>query len=65
VFLFSGPGADNIRLGLDLADEQAEEAARAVHAHEFTDRLSEGPRTTLSEGAANSSSGGSSAVLPE
>jgi ATP-binding cassette subfamily B protein len=57
VFLFSGPVADNIRLGLDLTDEQVEEAARAVHAHEFISRLSEGYRTPLSEGASNISSG--------
>ncbi|MDR1248067.1 MAG: ABC transporter ATP-binding protein/permease [Treponema sp.] len=57
VFLFSGPVADNIRLGLDLTDAQVEEAARAVHAHEFISRLSEGYQTMLSEGAANISSG--------
>jgi ATP-binding cassette subfamily B protein len=57
VFLFSGPVADNIRLGLDLTDAQVEEAARAVHAHEFISRLSEGYQTKLSEGAANISSG--------
>jgi ATP-binding cassette subfamily B protein len=57
VFLFSGPVADNIRLGLDLTDAQVEEAARAVHAHEFISRLSEGYQTLLSEGAANISSG--------
>jgi ATP-binding cassette subfamily B protein len=57
VFLFSGSVADNIRLGLDLTDAQVEEAARAVHAHEFISRLSEGYQTRLSEGAANISSG--------
>ena len=57
VFLFSGPVADNIRLGLDLTDAQVEEAARAVHAHEFISRLSEGYQTQLSEGASNISSG--------
>jgi ATP-binding cassette subfamily B protein len=57
VFLFSGPVADNIRLGLDLTDAQVEEAARAVHAHEFISRLSEGYQTRLSEGASNISSG--------
>jgi ATP-binding cassette subfamily B protein len=57
VFLFSGPVADNIRLGLDLTDAQVEEAARAVHAHEFISRLSEGYHTMLSEGASNISSG--------
>ncbi|WP_010259598.1 ABC transporter ATP-binding protein [Treponema primitia] len=57
VFLFSGAVADNIRLGLPLTDEQVEEAAKAVHAHEFISRLSEGYQTKLSEGAANISSG--------
>ena len=57
VFLFSGPVADNIRLGLDLTDAQVEEAARAVHAHEFISRLSEGYQTLLSEGASNISAG--------
>jgi ATP-binding cassette subfamily B protein len=57
VFLFSGPVEDNIRLGLDLTDAQVEEAARAVHAHEFISRLSEGYQTQLSEGASNISSG--------
>jgi ATP-binding cassette subfamily B protein len=57
VFLFSGPVADNIRLGLDLTDAQVEEAARAVYAHEFISRLSEGYQTQLSEGASNISSG--------
>ncbi|MFP3040707.1 ABC transporter ATP-binding protein/permease [Treponema primitia] len=57
VFLFSGAVADNIRLGLPLTDAQVEEAAKAVHAHEFISRLSEGYQTKLSEGAANISSG--------
>jgi ATP-binding cassette subfamily B protein len=58
VFLFSGTVADNIRLGLpSLTDAQVEEAARAVHAHEFISRLSNGYQTKLSEGAANISSG--------
>jgi ATP-binding cassette subfamily B protein len=58
VFLFSGTVAENIRLGLpSLTDAQVEDAARAVHAHEFISRLSEGYQTKLSEGAANISSG--------
>jgi len=57
VFLFSGTVADNIRLGLPLSDEEVEEAARAVHAHEFISRLKDGYNTILSEGAANISSG--------
>ncbi|MDR2515954.1 MAG: ABC transporter ATP-binding protein/permease [Spirochaetaceae bacterium] len=57
VFLFSGTVAENISLGLELTEEQIEEAARAVHAHEFISRLSDGYRTVLSEGAANISGG--------
>ncbi|GHV73753.1 lipid A ABC transporter permease/ATP-binding protein [Spirochaetia bacterium] len=57
VFLFSGAVADNISLGLPLTTTQVEEAARAVHAHEFISRLGEGYQTKLSEGAANISSG--------
>jgi ATP-binding cassette subfamily B protein len=57
VFLFSGTVAENISLGLDLSEEQIIEAAKAVHAHEFISRLSEGYATVLSEGAANISSG--------
>jgi ATP-binding cassette subfamily B protein len=57
VFLFSGSVANNISLGLPLTEAQVEDAARAVHAHEFISRLSEGYQTKLSEGAANISSG--------
>jgi ATP-binding cassette subfamily B protein len=57
VFLFAGSVADNISLGMPLTEAQVEEAARAVHAHEFISRLSEGYQTKLSEGAANISSG--------
>jgi ATP-binding cassette subfamily B protein len=57
VFLFSGTVADNIRLGLSLSDAEVEEAARAVHAHEFISRLPGGYQTVLSEGASNISSG--------
>jgi ATP-binding cassette subfamily B protein len=57
VFLFSGAVAENIRLGLPLSDEEVEEAARAVHAHEFISRLPDGYQTPLSEGASNISSG--------
>ncbi|MDR3277032.1 MAG: ABC transporter ATP-binding protein/permease [Treponema sp.] len=57
VFLFSGTVAENISLGLPLTGDQVEEAARAVHAHEFISRLPEGYRTKLSEGATNISSG--------
>jgi ATP-binding cassette subfamily B protein len=57
VFLFSGTVAENISLGLPLSEARIEEAARAVHAHEFISRLPEGYKTVLSEGAANISSG--------
>jgi ATP-binding cassette subfamily B protein len=57
VFLFSGTVADNIRLGLELSDEEVETAARSVHAHEFISRLPDGYKTMLAEGATNISSG--------
>jgi ATP-binding cassette subfamily B protein len=57
VFLFSGTVAENISLGLPLSEAQIEDAARAVHAHEFISRLPGGYKTVLSEGAANISSG--------
>ena len=57
VFLFSGTVADNIRLGLTLSDAEVEEAAKAVHAHEFISTLENGYNTVLSEGATNISSG--------
>jgi ATP-binding cassette subfamily B protein len=57
VFLFSGSVADNIRLGLSLSDAEVEDAARAVHAHEFISRMENGYETILSEGATNISSG--------
>jgi ATP-binding cassette subfamily B protein len=57
VFLFSGSIADNIRMGLPLTDSEVEEAAKTVHAHEFICRFKGGYQTSLSEGAANISSG--------
>jgi ATP-binding cassette subfamily B protein len=57
VFLFSGTVSDNIRLGLPLSDAEVEEAAKAVHAHEFISLLPDGYNTVLSEGATNISSG--------
>ena len=57
VFLFSGTVSDNIRLGLSLSDAEVEEAARAVHAHDFISRLPDRYNTVLSEGASNISSG--------
>jgi len=57
VFLFSGTIADNIRLGLPLSDLEVENAAKAVHAHDFIASLPHGYSTLLAEGAANISSG--------
>jgi ATP-binding cassette subfamily B protein len=57
VFLFSGTVAENISLGLALSETEIIDAAKAVYAHEFISRLSEGYQTVLSEGAANISSG--------
>jgi ATP-binding cassette subfamily B protein len=57
VFLFSGTVADNIRLGLPLTDAEVEDAAKAVYAHDFISRLSDGYQTKLAEGASNISSG--------
>ncbi|MDR1507907.1 MAG: ABC transporter ATP-binding protein/permease [Treponema sp.] len=57
VFLFSGTVAENISLGLPLTESEIIEAAKAVHAHDFISRLPDGYHTTLSEGAANISSG--------
>ena len=57
VFLFSGTVAENISLGLDIAEEQIIEAAKAVHAHEFVSHLPGAYRTVLSEGASNISAG--------
>lgn len=42
-FLFSGTIAENIRYGrLDATDDEVEQAARAVGAHDFVSRLGEG-----------------------
>jgi ATP-binding cassette, subfamily B, multidrug efflux pump len=57
VFLFSGTIMDNIRLGDDVSEERALDAARLVHAHEFIEGLQDGYNTVLSEGATNVSSG--------
>lgn len=50
-FLFSGTVADNIRFGrLEASDEEVENAARAVGAHEFISRLRLGYDTPVEEG---------------
>lgn len=49
-FIFSGTVVDNIRYGrLDAADEEVEEAARIVGAHDFISRLPEGYQTQVRE----------------
>lgn len=57
VFLFSGTIHDNIALGLPLGREEVIRCAKAVHAHEFIERLPQGYDTVLSEGATNISAG--------
>jgi len=57
VFLFSGTVADNIRLGSVLSDAEIVEAAKAVSAHNFIEKLPNGYQTILSEGASNISAG--------
>ncbi|HHX10937.1 MAG TPA: ABC transporter ATP-binding protein [Firmicutes bacterium] len=49
-FIFSGTVRDNIRYGrLDATDEEIEEAARIVGAHEFISRLPDGYDTEVRE----------------
>ncbi|MEI8095445.1 MAG: ABC transporter ATP-binding protein [Spirochaetales bacterium] len=49
-FLFSGTIRDNIRYGkLDATDAEIEAAARAIHAHDFIEKLPEGYNTPVSE----------------
>ncbi|MEZ4333456.1 MAG: ABC transporter ATP-binding protein [Myxococcota bacterium] len=58
VFLFSGTLARNIALGRDDLDGSAiERAARAVEAHPFITRLTEGYRTEVRERGTNFSTG--------
>ncbi|GMO53052.1 MAG: ABC transporter ATP-binding protein [Treponemataceae bacterium] len=57
VFLFSGTVRDNIKLGLDISDDEVERVCRAVYAHDFISRFSQGYDTELSENASNISSG--------
>ncbi|MEI7024468.1 ABC transporter ATP-binding protein [Paenibacillus sp. y28] len=49
-FIFSGSIRDNIRFGrLDATDEEVEEAAKAVHAHDFIAALPQGYDTQVEE----------------
>ncbi len=58
VFLFSGSVADNVRLGRDdVPLATVENAARAVEAHRFIERLPEGYASELRERGTNLSSG--------
>lgn len=57
-FLFSGTIRENIRYGrLDATDEEVVEAARAVNAHEFIEKLEKGYDTEISERGARLSIG--------
>jgi ATP-binding cassette subfamily B protein len=57
-FLFSGTVSQNIRYGrLDASQDEVEEAARTVGAHEFIKRLPEGYDTVLHERGQNLSVG--------
>ena len=57
-FLFSGTIRDNIRYGkLDATDEEIEEVAKVLGAHDFISRLQDGYDTVLAERAHNLSIG--------
>ena len=57
-YLFSGTVRENIRYNrVDATDEEVESAARAVGAHEFIERLSDGYDTELQERGGNLSVG--------
>lgn len=57
-FLFSGTIRENIRYGrLDAPDEEIEEAAKAVNAHEFIMKMEKGYDTVISERGAGLSIG--------
>ena len=57
-FLFSGSVADNIRFGKpDATDEEVEEAARAIGAHEFIERLPQGYATDVKKRGGRLSAG--------
>jgi len=58
VFLFSGTAAENVRLGRDdISDEEVRDAARAVHADRFLERLPEGYDAPVRERGNNFSTG--------
>ncbi len=57
-FLFSGTIRENIRYGrLNASDEEVIEAAKAVNAHEFIEKLENGYATEISERGARLSIG--------
>jgi len=57
-FLFSGTIADNIRYGrLEASDAEVMEAARAVGAHQFIERLEHGYQSPVQERGVNLSAG--------
>ena len=57
-FLFSGTVADNIRYGrLDATDEEVEQAARLVNAHDFIMAMPKGYQTEVMERGSNLSLG--------
>jgi ABC-type multidrug transport system fused ATPase/permease subunit len=58
VFLFAGSVTDNIRLGnTQISAQQVEQAARAVHAHDFIMSLSGGYEAMVAERGATFSAG--------
>lgn len=57
-FLFSGTIRDNIRYGrLDATDEEIEDAAKSVHAHDFIMRFENGYDTAIHERGSRLSAG--------
>ena len=57
VFLFAGNIEDNIRLGRDISHEAVVDAAKAVNAIEFIEKLSHGFQTPVQEAGSNLSTG--------
>jgi ATP-binding cassette subfamily B protein len=57
VHLFSGTVASNIRLGSDIPEERVRQAAEAVHAHRFIQRLPGGYQAEVRERGATLSVG--------